>query len=278
MLLLLLAIFSSSMISIVMRISSDKISNNLSMLAVNYLVCSLLGAGYAGFDVIPLGAPGLSRTVGLGIIGGVLYLAGFVLHQRSLSRNGIVMTAIFNKLGLLVPITLSVVLFGEVPTWVQVFGFCIAVGAIILINIQKSSGHSSLGLSLLILLLVSGSAEAMAKVFDALGNVALSDLYLFYIFAVALVLCLILVILKKERPGLWELLFGALIGIPNFFSSKFLLGALRTLPAVVVYPTFSVATMLVLTLTGVVMFRERLCRSRWIALGAIIVALVLLNI
>ena len=31
---------------------------------------------------------------------------------------------------------------------------------------------------------------------------------------------------KKEKPGLPELLYGTIIGIPNFFSAKFLLGAL----------------------------------------------------
>ena len=85
-------------------------------------------------------------------------------------------------------------------------------------------------------------------------------------------------ILKKERPGKNELLYGALIGIPNFFSSRFLLGALGQIPAVVVYPTFSVATILLVTLTGVAAFKERLTAKQWIGLGVILVALVLLNI
>jgi multidrug transporter EmrE-like cation transporter len=87
-----------------------------------------------------------------------------------------------------------------------------------------------------------------------------------------------LVLYQKERPGLREILFGALVGVPNFFSAKFLLGALTKLPAVVVYPSFSVATMLIVTLTGVAVFRERLKKVQWIALGAIIAALILLNI
>ena len=60
-----------------------------------------------------------------------------------------------------------------------------------------------------------------------------------------------------------EILFGSLIGIPNFFSAKFLLGALTKLPAVVVYPSFSAATLLIITLSGVVVFRERLSKLQW---------------
>ena len=42
--------------------------------------------------------------------------------------------------------------------------------------------------------------------------------------AVAVIaLCAVLVVYKKERPGMREIFFGAAIGIPNFFSSKFLL-------------------------------------------------------
>jgi multidrug transporter EmrE-like cation transporter len=87
-----------------------------------------------------------------------------------------------------------------------------------------------------------------------------------------------MVIWKKERPGIWELAFGILISVPNFFSAKFLLLALTKLPAVVVYPSFSVGTMLLVTLTGVAVFRERLSKVQWVAMGAIVAALILLNI
>ena len=76
---------------------------------------------------------------------------------------------------------------------------------------------------------------------------------------------------------MWEVLFGLLIGIPNFFSAKFLLGALKDIAAVIVYPVYSVATILVVTVTGVLAFREKLEKRQWMALGMILVALALLN-
>ena len=50
---LLLAFGSSALISIIMRMSSDKIHANRSMLAMNYCVCAFLGARYAKFDIWP---------------------------------------------------------------------------------------------------------------------------------------------------------------------------------------------------------------------------------
>lgn len=277
MLFLLLAILSSSLISIFMRLSADKISANLSMLATNYLVCSLLGAAYAGFDLVPR-VTGFSVTLWLGLISGVLYLAGLVMFQSNTQKRGIVLSSVFMKLGLLVPFVFSVLLFREVPTAVQITGFCIAILAIVLINLKKDDSGKGFGFGLILMLLLSGGADVMAKFFEILGPEALSSLYLFYTFATAFALCLVLVIRKKERPGLRELFYGTLIGVPNFFSAKFLLASLGSLPAVVVYPSFSVATMLIVTLTGVLVFREKLSRLQWIALGAIILALALLNL
>lgn len=278
MLFLCLAVLSSSAISLLMRISANKISAKLSMLSVNYLICSLLGAAYAGFDLLRPDVPGFSTTVVLGVVGGILFLVSFMLLQWNTARNGIVLSSVFMKLGLLVPMVLSVLFFHELPTWPQITGFCLALIAIVLINGKKERTGSRFHWELLVLLLMGGGADAMSKVFEALGPAILSNQFLFYIFTVALVLCVALVIYQKERPGIRELLFGAAIGIPNFFSSKFLLLALKDLPAVVVYPSFSIATMLIATLAGVLSFKERLHKLQWLALSAIIVALFLLNI
>lgn len=275
---LCLAILSSCAISLLMRISANRVSAKLSMLSVNYLICSLLGASYAGFDLVCPNVLGFSTTVALGIVGGILFLASFMLLQRNTARNGIVLSSVFMKLGLLVPMILSVLVFRELPTWTQITGFCIALLAIVLINVKKGNSANRFRWELLALLLMGGGADAMSKVFEVLGPAALSNQFLFYIFAAALVLCVVLVVYKKERPGIREFLFGAAIGIPNFFSSKFLLRSLADLPAVVVYPSFSIATMLITTLAGVFFFKERLRKLQWLALVAIVAALFLLNI
>ena len=275
---LCLAVLSSCAIALLMRLSAEKVSAKLSMLGVNYLICALLSAGYAGFDLICPEVPGFFATVGLGILGGILYLVAFIQLQWNTVRNGIVLSSVFMKLGLLVPMLLSVLFFHELPTWLQIIGFCLALAAIVLINAKKEKAGGRFHWELLALLLLGGGADAISKVYEVLGTEALSNQFLFYIFAVALALCAVLVVYKKERPGMREIFFGAAIGIPNFFSSKFLLLALGDLPAVVVYPSFSVATMLITTLVGVFFFKERLTKFQWLALAVIVAALVLLNI
>jgi len=249
------------------------------MLAANYVVCTLVAGAYAGFTSLFPAGPDLPPTLLMGGINGVLYLLSFVLFQRSVERNGVVLSSLFMKLGLLVPLCVSILLFAEMPGTMQIIGFILAVGAIVLMNLnsdEKSKG--SMGASLVILLLASGSGDAMSKVFEQWGSQSMSGQFLFYTFFTALILCGALVLIKKVPLGKNELLYGVMIGVPNYFSTRFLLLSLSQLDAVIAYPTFSVATILAVTLMGVLFFHERLTKRQWIALSAILIALVLLNI
>ena len=200
------------------------------------------------------------------------------MMQRSVKKNGVVLSSVFMKLGLLVPMALSIFLFGEMPTVLQIAGFILAVLAIILINFKNDGSSATAVGGLLLLLLMNGGGDAMSKVFEEMGNPALSNQFLFYTFLAAFALCVLLVIFTREKPDITSILFGLLIGIPNFFSAKFLLMALQDVPAVIAYPTFSVAGLLVVTLAGVLFFKERLEKRQWVALAIIAAALVLLNV
>ena len=277
MLYLILAIFSSAMVSILMRLSEGKIRNNLAMLVMNYVMCGSLAALYAGEQLLGMGAQ-LRLTAGLGVINGIFYLVAFVLLQINVRRNGVVLSSTFMKLGLLVTLAVSVLIYGEKPTIFQSVGFLIAVGAIILINSRGQKETGSFRIGLLGLLFCGGMADAMSKIFEQSPVAEMGDSFLLFTFLTAMVLCAGLMVRKDRHFGKWEVLFGLLVGIPNFFSSKFLLRALSDIAAVVAYPVYSVGGILVVTLAGVLAFRERLAKRQWIALGLILAALVLLNI
>lgn len=275
---LLLAIFCSSMVQVVMRLSTEKVKNNNSLLVVNYTTCMLIAAFYTGFGNLFPPASGLGIAGGLGFAQGLLYLLAFLLLQFNDRRNGVVLSASFMKLGLLVPIAVSILCFGEEPGIFHIIGFLIAIAAIITINYDPGSTKAaSSKLGLIALLIIGGMGDVMAKLYQELGNPDLSDQFLLYTFGGALILSIGLMVWKKERPGKAELIYGILVAIPNYFSSKFLLAALTDLQAVIVYPCYNVGTIMVATLAGILIFRERLQKHQWLAMAAILVALVLLN-
>ena len=138
---LLCAILSSALVSILMRLSSTRIKENVSMLAMNYVMCLIVSALQTGVTNLFPAHQGTNAALGMGVFNGVLYLGSFVLLQLNVKRNGVVLSSIFMKLGLMVPMVLSIFLFGEIPTLVQGIGFAVAVAAIILINMD--SGKSA---------------------------------------------------------------------------------------------------------------------------------------
>lgn len=275
---LLLAILCSAAIAVIMRFSTGRVGGRLTMLAVNYIVCSSLAALYTDLGSLSFSGKDAWFTLGLGAVNGFFYLISFIMFQSSTRVNGVVLSTIFMKLGLLVPIAVSIIFFGETPTWLQILGSLIAVGSIVLINFEKSSLSAGSKILLILLLLGDGAGSVMSKIFEETGAASLSQFFLFITFTMAFVICSTLVVTKKEKIGFKEIAFGCMIGVPNFFSAKFLLAALYELPAVIVNPTFSVATIMTVTLTGVVIFKEKLGRRQWIALATILAALVMLNI
>lgn len=279
MLFLILAIFSSAMVSVVMRLSDCRVSNNFGMLVMNYLMCSLLSAGSVGFEnLFDPSDPQLAITTAMGCFNGVLYLTSFVLLQVNVRRNGVVLSSTFMKLGLLVTMVVSVCFYGEMPNVAQAVGFVLAVAAIILINYRKGEAKTGFRAGLLWLLLCGGMADAMSKIFEESGVPGMEGQFLFFTFGTALVFCILCMIVNGQRIGKWEAFFGLLIGVPNFYSSKFLLRALEDVAAVIAYPVYSVAGILVVTMAGVLLFRERLEKRQWGALAMILIALILLNL
>ena len=103
MLSLCLAVISSSLVSIVMRLSGSRVRHNLGMLTMNYIVCALLSGIFGGFrGAFDLSDPQIGLTLAMGTVNGALYLGGFVLMQMNIRKNGVVLSSIFQKLGLLV--------------------------------------------------------------------------------------------------------------------------------------------------------------------------------
>ncbi len=275
---LILAIASSSLISIFMRLSENHIKNEMGMFMANYAVCSMLAIGFMDKGSSILGEEDQHLTLIIGIITGVFFLSSFLFLKYNMKYNGIVLSSTFMKLGVIIPTIMAVVVFGEMPTIMQVMGIAIAIIAIIIINFEKDAlQEGNKKLWLLVLLLLGGLGDSMSNIFEKVGPDSGKDGFLLLTFFTALVITIVIILLGKKKLCKADILFGILVGIPNYFSARFLLASLGALDAVIVYPTYSVATMVVIAVVGVAVFRETISKKKAIALGLIAVAIALLN-
>lgn len=283
MLYLILAVLASSLVAIIMRFSEGRASNSFALFAANYFVCALEAFLFTEDKNIFAPREGLPFALCLGLISGCLYLTCFVLLRYNIGKNGVMLSSVFMKLGVIVPVLIAVLFFGEVPTGFKLAGFVLAAAAVIVIYAEPSDGalhkgFSKTSLLLLLLLLVSGFTESMANLYDKLGAAALKDNFLFFNFATAFLLSLSITVFKRKRVRPADVLFGVAIGIPNYFCSRFLLLSLGELPSFVVYPVYNVGAIVLIGIFGLILFKEKLSARKAIGFGMIVIALALLNI
>ena len=277
---LLIAIISSAAMSLALKFFRDQKGNRFGILFGNYVMCVLIS-----FLTLPEKAQVLSGerfTVVFGIVTGCFFMLGLYMMQTCAAVNGAILTATFSKLGLLVPLTLSIVFFRERPGMLQYLGIILVIISFFLIQPEKEKGSGAKPLILLLTLLAVGCSDSGARIFEHFGSRSDDRLYYFFIFAAACVICFGLSRLEKRKTGKKmlprELAAGLVLGVANYYSSYLLLAALTVLPGYLVYTVFSVGTIILVTLISVPAFGEKLSAKQAGGMAVILTALVLLNI
>ena len=278
---LILAVAASSLVSVLMRLSEDHVKNNYAMFMANYFVCSAIAFCFAA-DKLPLASTeGLPFALGLGLFSGCCFLLNFVLLKKCIGKNGVMLSSVFMKLGVIVPTLMAIIAFGEKPGALQLIGLAVAVAAILVIYIEPSgvrAAASGGALLLALLLLASGVTESMTNIYDKVGVKDLKDLFLLFNFGTAMLLSAVITAVRHKPIGWKDIAFGAMIGVPNYFTSRCLLLSLGSMPAVVVYPIYNIGAIVLISIAGMLLFKERLGARKLVGVGLILAALVLLSI
>ena len=126
---LLLALLSSSVLALVLKYLNT--SSPYGVYLVNYITCTLLAFGAMEPRTLFRGD---FTPCWLGAVTGLIYLASLAANGASIHKNGAILSSVFTRLGVLVPILVSVALFGERPTLVQGLGIALAVAAAVGMN------------------------------------------------------------------------------------------------------------------------------------------------
>ncbi len=214
----------------------------------------------------------------IGIPTGVMYFLGFYYYQRSVRESGVGMAGSYAKMGILVPMILSMLFWREFPSGLQWAGMLLALAAIGMVNLRLTRGRgifSNMKPALLLLFLSCGISEFTNKLYQRYGMLSMKNLFLFFLFLTALLTGLLRI---KGKPKRNEVLTGLAVGVPNFFASFFLINALSALPASVVFPTYSAGSIALICLGGRFIFGERLSRLEFLAIFLTMAALLLINL
>lgn len=215
----------------------------------------------------------------IGSIAGAFFFLSFIYYQKSVRENGAGLSGTFAKLGILIPMIFSILLWRELPTALQWIGILLALISIVIVNLSKKTRQMfEINLTLLMLFSFGGIAEFSNKIFQKYALNAYKDVFLFAVFFVAFLISLTYTRLKKSPVTRRDLILGLAVGIPNLFSSYFLILALDTITTSVAFPIYSAGSIVLINLGSLLIYKEHIQNKNKIAIALTLVALVLINL
>ena len=157
---------------------------------------------------------------------GGLYLLCLVTVEKSVREKGAGVTTLYQRLGILVPILCSALLWGEVPSAVQLAGLAASVAVMAALwggggraAAKGAAGGVPFG----------GAVEFTGKVFQKCALAEYRPVFLFVLFAACAVLALPRLVRAPKLPPAGVAL-GAAMGACSALSSLLMMNALETVP------------------------------------------------
>ena len=283
MLFLLLATVASAGNALTMKFAGSRSDNTWALLLFNYLTATLLAAFSVVRSALAIGEVAAQVWL-LGFVTGVLFITTFALLQLNVRVNGATVSSSLARMGAIIPMLFSIVLFGEYPSLSGAFGIAVAIMATVLLSIPKedvaqaTESASSKRRLLIPMVLAGGTADTMPKIFETIGDPAHEEAFILMTFATAFAICLVMLMRSHERPAVVDITCGVMLGTFNFFSTDLMLRALMELPAYVVYTGFSMGVVLLTYAVNALVMHEELTRRDHAAITLVLLALALINL
>jgi drug/metabolite transporter (DMT)-like permease len=215
----------------------------------------------------------------IGGISGIFFFLSFIYYQKSVKENGVGVSGTIAKLGILIPMIFSIIIWKELPSTLQAFGIILSLVSIIIVNISPHSIKKlNIKPTIIFLFVFGGMAEFSNKIFQKYALIEYKEIFLFSVFFVAFLISAFYTFKEKGNITKKDILTGFAVGIPNLFSSYFLILSLTTLNTSVVFPLYSAGSIVLINIGGLLIFNERITRKNQVAILLTVVALVLINL
>jgi len=273
---LLFATLCSASIALIFKFSEGRGLNRYAVTSTNYLAAVAVSIVMAVAEQVSFTS--WQAGFGIGIPAGVCFFLSFLYYQLSVRDSGAGLAGMFGKLGILMPMLLSLILWKEFPTLIQSGGILLAVSAILVVSLNKNMKTKSIHSALLLLFLFGGMAEFSNKLFQKYGQSSEKAYFLLIVFFVAFLVSLTMTLKEGKKPTRTDIITGVCVGIPNMFSSFFLIRALDDLPTAVVFPVYSAGSMALILIFSRLIYGETLQRKSYVAIAMTMVALILINL
>jgi drug/metabolite transporter (DMT)-like permease len=278
MLFLILSIICSVTVGAIFKVARRYSVNTTQIVAANYWFALALCYFFFSPDLATVGVDAPWRIY---IALGFLLPSIFLFLAASIKHMGIVKTDAAQRLSLFIPILAAWLIFGEEFNTLKITAFGIAFPALLLILDKPSDNTKNKWIYPAIVLVGFGLIDILFKQIALFTNLPYTT-SLFIVFGLALAIMTVVVAFeigfKKAKLNYKSLLFGALVGVFNFGNILFYLKAHQSFaenPSTV-FAGMNMGVIIIGSLTGIFIFKEKLSKMNYAGLFLALVAIVLI--
>ncbi len=214
---------------------------------------------------------------------GAMFITVFNLMAITTQRSGLSVVSVATKMSVVIPILFGLLYYKESLGIFKIIGIILALVAVYLASIKRQDGLKIKPANFIFPVLVflgSGIIDTTIKFVEG-EYIAKNDTPIFSatIFGMAAALGVLLLSVRaiqgKFKFQLKNVLGGIALGIPNYFSVYFLVQALRSdiLESSGIFTVNNVAIVMISTLLGILIFKEKLLPKNWIGIGLAILGI-----
>lgn len=279
MLFLILSILCSVTVGVIFKVGRKYTLSTTQIVAWNYVFALLLCYFFYSPD---LSAIDTSAPWSIYIPLGILLPTIFLFLAASIKHMGIVKTDAAQRLSLFIPILAAWLLFNEEFNSIKLIAFLIALPALLLILSKKTDSLNNKWVYPAVVLVGFGAIDILFKQIALTTSLPFTT-SLLIIFGISLIIILAAafyeIAFKKARFKSNNLLFGALVGLFNFGNILFYLKAHQAFaknPSTV-FAAMNMGVIIMGSIVGIVVFKEKVSRRNYFGLLLAIVAIVLIS-
>lgn len=276
---ILLSTACSLTIAQVLKQAREKNISLMQVLVFNYLTAVIislfLNPDITAFKHVELPLIVLAGTMGF------IFIANLFVYSASLHRSGMGISIAAMRVSLVIPVGVSILVFGERIDGTQWIGVILVFLALALmlprIRINKIDGMKDAMFPLL-LFVMTGIADTSMKVYERVYSTAIPEYaFLSLIFAFSLLFGM-LVLQRGDgfRFTLSSMIYGVIVGVANLYSSFFLLKALSFLSGSLVFSLVNILNVIFGALIGYLVWKDLLTNKQKAGLAVAALSIVLL--
>lgn len=239
--------------------------NSVYAIVFNYWTCVITGSLFYGS--FPVGVNSIQYPwFWWSVMNGLLFIALFNLMSYSTRRYGVTTTTVANKLSLVIPVLFSIAVYREEVPLLKIAGILLAVPAIYLASRTKDAGGTRTGwLFPLLLFFGSGLLDTLLKYIEQLHlhSADVQAVFTIHLFLFAALFGTVILIATAVRTGtmhkMKDVLAGAILGVPNFFSIYFFIRFLNSnvFESSAAIPVNNIGIVVVSSLAAMLVFKEK---------------------